>query len=297
MKSRPTSLFVKPLLALALPFLMAINAQAAIINHFNVDFDTYPLGPLSTAGTSFSGISNGTGVTSSSYTIENAGTGRSLHVTKTAGATQNTSSITLRTGSPSGTELKLTADSTYVWSFDFQAPTNPTQSAFFRLDDGGAALGRYIAGFRITGGALSYLTNPNTEVLSSQMTQVPTNQLSMEAGIWYEVSFTISTFAIAPGTNPLNIGLSYDFSITKRGESEAAFFTTVLNLMPNDLRATGNNAVRMGMSFTGTSNDLYLDNLRLQTIPEPGVAMLMISGLGMGAWMAKRRLSKRSENR
>lgn len=297
MKSRPTSAFVKPLLALAFPFLMAISGEAATISHFDVDFNTYPLGALSTAGTSFSAISNGAGVTASSYTIKDVGTDRVLHVTKTAGATQNSSSITLRTGSPTGTDLKLTTNSTYLWSFDFQAPTNPDQSAFFRLDDGGAAQGRYLAGFRISGGTFSYLTNPNIEALSSQMTAISTSLLSVEAGTWYEVSFTIRTFTIDPGTNPLNLGLSYDISFTRRGESDPAFTFTVPSLLPNDLRTTGNNSVRMGLTFTGTSNDLYIDNLRLQTIPEPVVSMLLISGLGVGAWMAKRRHSRRSEDR
>ncbi|HWL50910.1 MAG TPA: hypothetical protein VNQ90_00640 [Chthoniobacteraceae bacterium] len=297
MKSRPASVFIKPLLTLAFPVLMAVNAQAAIINHLDVDFNDYPLGPLTTAGTSFTGISNATGVTSS-YTVESlSATDRVLHVVKSGG----TSSVTLRTtpapDNPTGTqELKITANSSYVWSFDFQAPTTPDQGAFFRLDDGAASAGRYIAGLRLSGGTISYLTNPNTETLTSQMTAIPTDVLSVQAGVWYEVSFSINSFS-APGANPANVGLSYDFTITRRGESEPAFSTSVVNLMPSALKAIDpgyNNSVRMGMSFTGSTidNDFYLDNIRLRTIPEPGVSLLMISGLGVGVWMTRRRLAR-----
>lgn len=299
MKSRSTSVFIKPLLSLAIPVLMAVNAQAAVINHANIDFNDYPLGPLQTGTTSFTAISNAAGVTSS-YRVEEVSPGnRALHVVKSGG----TSSVTLRTtpapGNPTGTqELKLTAGSTYAWSFDFQAPTTPNQGAFFRLDEGSAVAGRYIAGLRFSSGTISYLTNPNTEALSSQFTAIPTSLLSVEAGVWYEVSFTISSFSIEPGTNPANIGLNYDLSITRRGESEPAFTTSVLNLMPSGLRAIDpeyNNSVRMGMTFTGSAidNDLYLDNIRIQTIPEPGASFLMISGLGIGAWMTRRRLAAR----
>ncbi len=250
------------------------------MTHFDIDFADYPNGALSTSGSAWARAV----LTANVEEDENDGDNKYLNLQAAGGAGTLSKNLTLDslTNSNTGTESMVVAASTsYQWSFSFRLPST-VDPILIRLDTGAAGTGRYLAGMSITGtGQLQYMTDPNVAPLSGQMTTVSTSTFALEADEWYHVTFDITTGALVDG----KLSVTSDFSIAGAGDS----FSASASYTPSSLLLTDQARVIWGTRSATDPVNIHLDNLRLETIPEPGTVSLLVGAATLG-FLARRKL-------
>lgn len=241
-------------------------AQALPVVHIDIDFDSYSPGALQTTpNTPFSGYNPVTATV-----VQGEGSNRFLHVNRDGGG-----GLTTSTANALNTKLALNAGQQYEWSFSFFVPENSaSQTLAIRLDDGSPAAGRFVSGLLLSNGKLHYLSNPNVLPYATGFTTIKdTNGLDVTVTeeVWYEATFVLSTVEQAG-----NLSIVSNL-VLQQGEN---VYTVSTNYLPANL--VEDSAVRMIIS-TGTQSNIYLDNFKLQTIPEPqaSVAILILGVVGL----------------
>ncbi len=255
------------------------SLHAATITHFDIDFDDYTPGPITSGGA--------LSITSLSGEIVEASEGENYLSLTGSDNIAKSLRVSTATSSSAGTQsLLLGASTSYQWSFSFQLPTTMAP-ILIRLDDGSASNGSFITGIYISAtGQLSYMTNPNIGTLGSQMTAVSTSEFQISADTWYDVTFDITTGeANGDGTLPV----SYALHIEGGGDT----FDTEASYVPS-----GSNSVSAARAIWGTASNsqpvnLRLDNLYLATIPEPGTVSLIIGTAFLGLAFRKKLLRRK----
>lgn len=251
--------------------LTAASLQGAIITHFDIDFTTNSTGTLPPTGWLNSNVT---------AVIEESGGNKYLGLT--ASTPTGSRSLILSTttkATPPTLTLNIAASSAYQWSFSFLLPTGAlgaVNPALIRLDDGASGAGHFITGLSIRNGMLEYLTNPNVNPLSSQMTGVSTSIFQLQENVWYQATFDITTAA--------DLKISYNLNITG---GITSFSTTVTDLVPSAL--TTNTAVRAAFGSSDGTLNVKLDNLYLATVPEPGVVGLVAMAALLALCRSRRR--------
>lgn len=260
---------IKNILAGLAGLTLAVPMQAAVITHFDINFNSYSAGPLPPTGWTIPGTMTAT--------VEEGSGNKWLGLTSTAAGSLVLSTATKAT--PPTVTLSLAPSSEYQWSFSFLLPTNSlsmTNPALIRLDSGAAADGRYLAGLAIRSGELAYLTNPNVAALNSQMTTVSSATWQLQENVWYQATFDITTSA--------GLGITYDLSITG---GTTPFNITGITYTPSALAAAQTVRSAFG-SASATGANVKVDNLYLATVPEPS-ALALVGAALVGLAVLRRR--------
>lgn len=270
--------------------LLSISSHGQVVTHFDIDFDDYASGTLVTSGTAWSYQQFG----ATPPTVQPASGDKHLSVSgvpETARLVTLTSSTNATTGTQT---MNIAPSSSYQWKFSLLLPNMGEVDApefapvLIRLDNGSASARRYLTGLAITEeGQLRYMTNPNVETLSTQMTYAPDSEFLFQTDTWYDVTFDITTSA--------NLTITYDLTITGGSTSfsrEGISYRPVQEADPNESSLVLTASTRMVAGRVSNSNELnfHLDNLYLATIPEPGVAGLLLGSTLLGAFMFRKRV-------
>ncbi len=245
------------LLPVAAICVLAVATSATVSAQTNlIDFNSYETGALPVGGTSpWNKSGNAAG------SIEAVTGGNALHLTGTGGG-----SLVLDTGHASLNTLTFPSEA-LNWSFEFQLPSDQTKS-YVRLNTGSAAVGKYLAGFSLSGGNFAYLSNPNAAITDNSFTNAA--GVSLSEGVWYKVAFEIT-----PGSGST---VAYTVNLTTADNLDNILFSQSVAFSPNALAA---DAIRMTLSSTDGS-DVMFRNISLSAIPEASSVAMM----GLGGFLA-----------
>lgn len=121
-----------------------------------------------------------------------------------------------------------------------------------------------------------------TQMLSATYQAATTYQLTVAIGTRTDISFGDGRIALFAGGNPANVVATLDLS-TIAAPSIGSFMDVSLTASALQLIDAGAVGQSIGILIGGTTaaGQSLFDNVRVTAVPEPGVYMMMLAGLGL----------------
>lgn len=222
-------------------------------SHIDFSFTDYPKGELITAATTPWRISVEGGREVRATVVRENGV-PALRVQSTGGGGLTFSSATNNAYRTSA--LTVQPGMTIRWTLDWKVPmdADPHQQVLIRLDDGQPAGGHFLAGFGLTQKGIVYMTDPNFEPISQQMTILPKDAITVEPGQWYRATFQLQISEERQITSTLTI---------QEKDGAAAPHTVDAVYTPSEIK-TNDGIVRMIISVA-EGTDLLIGDFQLSS--------------------------------